>query len=59
MNVKKGFLAKLASALFAIMLITACNGNAEEEPGNEEPASEEPAEEETNTEDGESSEEGS
>ncbi|MGP4079317.1 hypothetical protein ACTWQL_05330 [Pseudalkalibacillus sp. R45] len=48
----KSFLAKLGSALFAIMLITACNGT-EEEPTNEEPT-----EEETNTEEseGESSE---
>lgn len=52
---KKGFLAKLGSALLAIMLITACNGT-EDEPANEEPSSEE---QETNTEDSESSEEGS
>lgn len=54
-DVKKGFLAKLGSALLAIMLITACNGT-KDEPTNEEPANEE---QETNTEDGESSEEGS
>ncbi|MCF6410968.1 hypothetical protein [Pseudalkalibacillus salsuginis] len=53
---KKSFLAKLGSALFAIILITACNGT-EEEPTNEEPT-----EEETNTEEsgeGETSEDGS
>ncbi|MCF6138867.1 hypothetical protein [Pseudalkalibacillus berkeleyi] len=66
---KKSFLAKLGSALLAIMLITACNGT-EDEPANEEPSSEEQEtntddsgtskeDSETSTEDGESSEEGS